>query len=435
MRLPLISVFCGISVTGLQRIRHEAPAILDIAHSRGAAANGPAVVAHLIGGSPMPVGFPVRAALVAALGLLIQAGQARGQAEPEHPTISLGAGRSLELEGQLQVQGASSSVDSVVTWDSELRRMRLTAIADAGGGFFGTLQTDFGTDRARVRDAFLEYRPSTHFALRLGQFKIPFNGIELISSKRLLVIERGNRIRGLPVDHTSTFLDDNNLSARNRGVMITARFARDRLTLTGGGWTGSGEDSEKNDGKELAARIEYSVLPLPHETSKPLVLGVAAVTNGYFGTPRDTLRVVDGDSLSLEDSRYASAFEGWVEFGKYLLPGVHVAGNVIFGDNPQLFDARSGDLEFESFLGLQGLGEFLLTTGGSLLTAWAPAFRADQFDPDTGADDDASLLLTPGLNLYFGPNVKLQLNLDVNLPQSDALDTETAFRTQAQLLF
>jgi hypothetical protein len=383
----------------------------------------------------MPVSFPVRAALVAALALLAQAGQARGQAEPEHPTISLGAGRSLELEGQLQVQGASSSVDSVVTWDSELRRMRLTAIADAGGGFFGTLQTDFGTDRARVRDAFVEYRPSDSFALRLGQFKIPFNGIELVSSKRLLVIERGNRIRGLSADHTSSFLDDNELSARNRGAMAIVRLARQRLAMSGGAWLGSGEGGETNDGKEFAARIEYSLLPLPDKASKPLILGAAAVTNGYFGSPRDTLTVVDGDSLRLEDSEYASAFEGWLEYGTYLLAGLHVAGNVIFGDNPQQFHARSGELEFESFLGLQGWGEFLLTTGGDLLTAWAPAFRADQFDPDTGADDDASLLLTPGLNLYFGSNVKLQLNVDVNVPQSDALDTETAFRTQAQLLF
>ncbi len=377
----------------------------------------------------------VRGISAAAFVTFLLAGPLPAQEEPASPTIKLGAGRSLELEGQLQVQGASTSVDSVVTWDSELRRMRLTAIADAGGGFFGTLQTDFGGDRARVRDAFIEYRPSTHFALRAGQFKIPFNGIELVSSKRLLVIERGNRIRGLRVDHTSTFLEDNNLSARNRGLMVTARFAKDRLTLTGGGWTGSGENPERNDGEELAARIEYSVLPLPDKTSRPLIVGAAAVTNGYFGTPRDTLKVVDGDSLRLEDAEYVAVFEGWVEYGKYLLPGVHVAGNVVFGDNPQEFHARGGDLEFESFLGLQGWGEFLLQTGKGVLTAWAPAFRADQFDPDTDADDDASLLLTPGLNLYFGPNVKLQLNVDVNIPQSDELDTETAFRTQAQLLF
>jgi hypothetical protein len=357
------------------------------------------------------------------------------QEEPEVHTIRLGAGRSLELEGQLQVQAASTSVDDVVTWDAELRRMRLTAIADAGGGFFGNLQTDFGTDRARVRDAFLEYRPSTHFAVRVGQFKIPFNGIELTSSKRLLVIERGNRIRGLEADHTSTFLDDKHLSARNRGFMLTGRFIEDRLTLSGGGWTGSGENPDGNDGKEVAARIEYSVLRLPEKTSRPLILGVAAVTNGYFGSPGDTLKVVEGDSLRLDDAHYAAAYEGWLEYGKYLLPGVHVAGNVVFGQNPDVLRARSNDVEFGSFLGLQGWGEVLFQTGAAVLTSWAPAFRADWFDPDDDLDDDANLLLTPGLNLYFGSNVKLQLNVDVNLPESDGLDTETAFRTQAQLLF
>ena len=177
------------------------------------------------------------------------------------------------------------------------------------------------------------------------------------------------------------------------------------------------------------------MLPLPDKTSRPLVVGAAAVTNGYFGSPRDTLRVVDGDSLRIEDAQYASAYEGGGVKRQVSVPGVHVAGNVVFGNNPQALHARAGDLEFGSFLGLQGRGGFSFQTGKALLTSWAPAFRADRFDPDSDADDDASLLLTPGLNLYFGPNVKLQLNVDVNVPQSDGLDTETAFRGQAQLLF
>jgi hypothetical protein len=377
----------------------------------------------------------LRPVVLVVLVVLAHARWLAAQEEPASPTIKLGAGRSLELEGQLQVQAASSSVDSVIEWDSELRRMRLTAIADAGSGFFGTLQTDFGTDRARVRDAFLEYRPSSSVALRVGQFKIPFNGIELVSSKRLLVIERGNRIRGLSAAHTSTFLEENNLSARNRGLMGIVRLAQDRLTLMTGGWLGSGESGDRNDGKELAARIEYSMFPPSDKMSPPLIVGAAAVTNGYFGTPRDTLRVIDGDSLRVDHAEYAAAFEGWVEYGKYLLAGAHVAGNVIFGDNPEDFHAEGDDLGFERFLGLQGWGEFLVQSGGSVLTAWAPAFRVDRFDPDTDADDDANLLLTPGLNVYFGSTVKLQLNVDVNVPQADELDTETAFRTQAQLLF
>jgi hypothetical protein len=357
------------------------------------------------------------------------------EAGPAAPEVKPANGRSIELEGQLQFQAASTTVDSVVTWDSELRRMRLTAIGQASDEFSGTLQTDFGAERARVRDAFVEWKPSSAFALRAGQFKIPFNGIEMTSSKRLLVIERANRIRGLPAQTTSGFLEENHLSARNRGFMATLRPGAGRFAIIAGGWQGNGEAADNNDGKEVAARLEYSALPLPEKTSKPLILAAAAVANGYFGGPRDTLRVAGGDSLRVEDPQYAVAFEGWVEYGKYLLPGLHVAGNAIFGDDPEELRLDSGDLDFRRFVGLQAWGEYLVSLAGPVVTALAPAFRADRFDPDTDVSDDANVLLTPGLNVYFGSNVKAQLNVDVLVPEDDALETESAVRVQTQLLF
>jgi hypothetical protein len=371
--------------------------------------------------------------LVALLAPLAAA--AAQEEQPAPPSVTPTSGRSIKLEGQLQVQLASSSVDSAVGWDADLRRMRITAIGDAGHGFSGALQTDFGSNRVRIRDAFIDYKASPQVTLRAGQFKIPFNGIETVSSKRLLMIERGNTIRGLPAETTSRFVADSHLSARNRGFMAIVSLPGDRFVLQAGGWHGNGENAENDDGKEVAARLEYSALPLPEKTSRPLVLGVAAVANGYFGSPRDTLEVVSGDTVEVRDARYAAAYEGWVEYGKYLLPGLHVAGNVITGENPTELEVEDGALEFASFLGLQGWGEFLVETGGEVLTGWAPAIRADRFDPDTDAEDDANVLVTPGLNLYFGSNVKAQLNYDVLLPEDGDRDTESAFRFQTQVLF
>jgi hypothetical protein len=299
-------------------------------------------------------------------------------------------------------------------------------------GVSATIQSDFGRERVRIRDAYADVRVSRTVTLRAGQFKIPFNGIETVSSKRLLVIEREAEIRGANLPTTSSLLADTNLSARNRGLMAFARLARERLLVQLGGWQGSGEAPDRNDAKEVAARVEYAVLPATEGNPRPLVLGVAGVTNGYFGEPADSVEI-GGETLIVDDAEYASAFELWAEYGAYLIPGVHVAGNVIAGDNPARLVLVGDDVELQSFLGVQAWGEYLLKLDGAL-TGIGPAFRIDRFDPDTDGDDDANLLLTPGLNLYAGKNVKLQLNYDVVVTEGDEVDDESAFRIQGQVL-
>lgn len=379
--------------------------------------------------------FPASACFSSVLVLALGSAAAVAQEEkPAAPLVTPANGRSIKLEGQLQVQVASTSVDSAVGWDADLRRMRFTVLGDAGNGFSGALQLEFGQNRVRIRDAVIDYEVSPRFTLRGGQFKIPFNGIEMTSSKRLLMVERDSRIRGLDAETTSGFLADAHLSARNRGFMGVFEI-NERLVLQAGGWLGSGENSDDNDGKEVAARLEFTVVPATDEAPRPLVVGAAAVANGYFGGPRDTVQISGSDTLLVDEPEYASAFEGWVEFGKYLLPGPHLAGNVVAGDNPTEFHAANGGLEFESFLGFQGWGEYLFETGGDILTGVAPAFRADRFDPNTDTDEDANLLLTPGLNLYLGKNVKTQLNYDILVPEGETRETESAFRFQTQVLF
>jgi hypothetical protein len=343
--------------------------------------------------------------------------------------------RALKFEGQLQYQTSSSSVDSVTTWDSDLRRMRLTALADVTDRLSASLMMDFGLDRAIVQDAFIAVRatPTSPLSVQIGQFKVPFNGIQMWSDKYGLMIERGARIRGFPNTGTSEFLQTQRLSDRGRGVM--AIYKPGRATFWLGGFLGNGQANDNNDGKEVAARFEYSLLKLPSKNSKPLILGLAAVTNGYYGPPRDTLRVVSGDSLGIDDPQYATAFEGWLEYGKYLAPGLHVAGNFITGENPTIFSGEGGNnLDFDTFQGIHGWGEFLIPVNAAFLTGLAPAFRADRFDPSTDVDDDSFFLWTPGINLYFGSTARWQFNFDV-LDPADDRDTTTGFRSQAQLLF
>jgi hypothetical protein len=222
------------------------------------------------------------------------------------------------------------------------------------------------------------------------------------------------------------------MSARNRGVMALTRFAGGRARLQAGAWVGAGERGETNDGKQLAARLELEPWA-GNDERMPLVLAGAVMTNGYFGSPRDTLVAVGADTVLVQDARYATAFEGWIEVGKYAAPGLHVAGNVVAGDNPLAPRIEASGVDFASFLGMQVWGEYVFAGPGAL-TGIGIGGRIDRFDPDTDADDNAFVLWTPLVNLYFGKAFKLQANVDALSPESEERDRESALRIQAQLV-
>jgi hypothetical protein len=355
---------------------------------------------------------------------------AHAQEDEKPPMVVPASGRSIKLEGQVQVQASSSSVDSVVDFDAELRRMRVTLDGDAGNGFSGRLMADFDSNRARIRDAFVDVPLGTAVKLRIGQFKTPFNAIELESSKRLLLIERGNRIRGTALRSVSNFLADAHYSARNRGIMAIAGTGG-RWTLQAGTWLGSGEAGENDDGKEVAARLE--VRPLG-EDAIPLVLAAAAAANGFYGPPRDTLRTVGGTTVRIDDPIYGKAFELSAEIGAYGRPGIHALAGYFAGDKPFVLVTGGGEADLASFDAWHEWGEYRIETGHVVLIAIGPAARFDWLDPDTDVDDDAVLFSTVGVNLYFGRPFKLQVNWERIDREGDG-DDESAFRIQTQLVY
>ncbi|HEY7472375.1 MAG TPA: porin [Gemmatimonadota bacterium] len=358
-------------------------------------------------------------------------GRARGQQDAASAPAQA---QDLDLGVLVQFQLSTTSVDSVLESDSELRLARVTVEGEAAERWSGRIQMDFEIERARFRDAYLEGRVNDALSVRGGQFKVPFNGLEIESSNRLIAIETTARVRGASGSSTSTsgMLLATALSGRGRGVMALTRFAGGRARLQAGAWLGAGERGETNDGKQLSARLEFEPWAGEDER-KRLVLAFAAMTNGYFGSPRDTLVVAAVDTAIVNDAAYATAFEGWVEIGTYAAPGLHVAGNVVAGDNPLAPRIEESRIDFARFLGMQVWGEYVLVGPGAL-TGIGIGGRVDRFDPDTDADENAFVLWTPLVNLYFGKAFKLQANVDALSPESEERDRESALRIQAQLV-
>ena len=87
------------------------------------------------------------------------------------------------------------------------------------------------------------------------------------------------------------------------------------------------------------------------------------------------------------------------------------------------------------FRGAQAVAAYYVPTGHARVQGVEPVLRASWGDPDTDVDEDAALLLTPGLTFHFFGRNKLMFNWDWYLPQGDAFGDEHALRSQIQLYF
>lgn len=359
---------------------------------------------------------------------LLPCASAGAWAQEERPPVQAARAPSVRLEGLVQVQTASTPVDSSVQWDVELRRIRVTLDASEGD-LSGRIMVDTDASRARVRDAYIRYRAAPALEIQVGQFKTPFDPVQLESARSIPTIERGVRIRGLDYEATTDVLADAHYGARNRSVMLTLSPSEDwRLYAAGG--LGSGEAGENDDGKQVALRIERRLTVL----HQPVGLNLGVIANGFFGGPTDTLVTIGDAEVPVRDPVYGTGFEAWIEVGDNDEPGLRLLAQVVSASNPFAPRLEDDKVELARLLGIAGWVEYRWETAWGPLDGVAPAFRWDRLDPDDDADDDAGWLLTPGLNLYFeGGSLLVQTALDiVNLP-SDR--TEAAFRMQTQLRF
>jgi hypothetical protein len=92
-------------------------------------------------------------------------------------------------------------------------------------------------------------------------------------------------------------------------------------------------------------------------------------------------------------------------------------------------NVRNGaDSNVVTFMGAHVVGAYRIVTEGPdtrVVKIIEPALRVDYLDPNTDADDDEGLLVTPVLNVYFGATVVLRAGVDL-YSYKDAGETRSA---------
>ncbi len=318
---------------------------------------------------------------------------------------------SLDVRANIQAQFNTTSVDDEPSSEWLMRRARIGLGAHAAGWIYAFVEGDFARGRPRLTDGYvrLDFAPS--FRLRAGQYKMPFDVLELVSSRELLVVERDGTPRGAGGVTPNGLLNDLGYSNRDIGAEWSGGFAP--LTLTAGIFNGAGDnEAEDDDGKQLAARAEVE-------------LGGTWGASGAWSGQRVS------EPPDAENASWYNAFELAVTGGEYAEPGLKALGQIFFGDN---FDPDLGGGDDASLVAAQGILAYHFPIYRTpYLIGWEPVARLGWTDPDTDLDDDEAALWTGGVNVYHHRRVKTQAQVDVLDPAEG--DAETAFRLMVVLGF
>lgn len=331
----------------------------------------------------------------------------------EGPRLKLNV-LEIAIHGRVHTQFNTTTVDDEQPTEWLLRRVRLEASVQVNELVSGKIQPDFAGDRVSVKEAYLKLNFSPGVQLLAGKAFRPFSLLEQTSSNRILPIERGLDIRGVSGFDEYAIIHDLKYSDREIGLQLMGAPSGAPLGLAYAAGVFRGPLSGRVGGQEtnqIAARV--TVEPL-----EDLRLG-AGWSNRHFVDAARSLPV--GDPV-LERG---NAWEVDVEFGSFS-PGLHLLSEVAFGD----FDPAAA----VDFVGAHAWLGYRTAAISPRVSAVEPILRLSYGNVDTEPLELGGTLITPGINVFFGPLNRVMLNYDIWSPAGDA-GTEGSFKALFQLAF
>jgi len=318
------------------------------------------------------------------------------------PTVRVTTGAiSLNIGGRLHTQFNTTSVEGEPRSELFLRRARIELAADVGSRVSGVLQPEFGNDRVGLRDAYVDFALTPDVTLRTGKAYRPFGLLEQTSSKRILPVERGVRIRG--VDGMDTYAVMNALaySERDVGVQVVAQLPAD-LGMTAGVFRGP-----LHGAVGPHASYQYAAR-LTHRARTNVRLGAGWSSRDFERTSGGTI-----------DTQRGHAFEVDMEYGTFA-PGLHVLAELSLGDANPVTESR--------FMGGQAWIAYRSEPFGDAGAMIEPLLRLSHADISVdGAPGTqrGGTLVTPGFALYLGPLNRIAVNYDLWFGQGATRDARS----------
>jgi hypothetical protein len=350
-------------------------------------------------------GLLVAAFALLLLGALTPPGPAQAQEEPQlrFTTRALQVG----VGGRVQTLFSTTTGDGAAPMQWEMRRVRVDFAVRANTLLSARIQPEFAGTQVELRDAFLQFDVDPGLQVRVGQAFRPFSLLAQTSSLRVLPIERGARIRGLPAAAQEHYNLVAGLGYADRDVGLQLRGSPRGAPLNLGYGVGLFNGplfglAGGNLTYQLAGRL--TVAPLPD------------VTLGFGASRRDFGRA-DPNGGTIEIRR-GHAWQADLEVGSFDR-GPHLMAEAALGDqNPLATTPRR-------FRAAQVWTAYRTRPRGELLTQLEPTLRASFGDVDVSpvelnAGAGGGILVTPGFNVYIGPLNRVMVNYEIWNPRGPA---------------
>ena len=351
----------------------------------------------------------VRASFAVLLASCVAPSLVTGQTSDSAVRVTTDA-LELEIGGRLHTQFNTTSIDGLPSSELFIRRARIEFSATLGERVSAVLQPEFGGDQVSLRDAYVAFELTPELTFMAGNAYRPFGLLEQTSSKRILPIERGLRIRGLQALDEYAVVSGLDYSDRDIGVQLSGSF-EDGIDFRAGVFRGPLHGSVgANSSYQYAARVTGAVTP-------DLRLG-AGWSNRDFAA---------GAGAGLELQR-GNAFEIDMEYGGFV-PGLHVLAEIASGDVNPFTDDR--------FYGAQAWIAYRTEPIDETYVMLEPLLRVSYSDlgiDGVPATQRGGTLLTPGFAVYFGPLNRLALNYDIWWSEGTTVDANS-FKVMFQVGF
>lgn len=366
---------------------------------------------------PIPIRRPRAASRVLLLSLAAALAPAALRAQEADSVVFRANALEVSLNGRLQTQFNTTTVEAEPSTEIALRRVRLEATVRVNDWITAKIQPEYAGSRVSLRDAYVRFAFDPALALVAGQAHRPFGTIVPTSSTRMLPIERGVRIRGLPnAREEHNLITELGYADRDVGLQLTGapEWAPLGLSYALGVFNGPARgDARELNTYQLAARAAI------HPVS-PLRVGASWSRRDFV--------VPDSGNEDVLGIRGGHAWAVDAEYGRYA-PGLHLLAEAAWGDYDPAEDV--------TFTGVQGWLGYRTGALTSRLTGIEPVLRVSTGDVDgepTRLAVEGGTLVTPGVNLYFGPLNRIMVNYDFWSPDGDG-DREGSFKVQFQAAF
>jgi hypothetical protein len=336
--------------------------------------------------------------------------------------VTTKAAEKLTLSGYTQGQAAyrDNMPDSLVNNAVYVKRARTRLAADITKHTQSELEIDFASSKL-VKDAILIILPSDALRIQVGQYKRPFSQEELFSSTATPVTDLG-----LTNALVTTKLG---FSGRSQGLAAAYKPPSGKLDVQAGIFTGAGESDLavgdkllgkqtdlNNRGKDWAARAGALL-----GEGTTLHVAANATSRSVGGT------YTDGGGIP----HRAQDFLAWGGDAELKSGGLTVWAEALTGDNFSSFTDTAGSYAAPTFLGWHVAGNLQRPISGEhLFTAWQLEGRFEMFDPDLDTDLDGANMITGGVALFLGKNMRWRT--DGEWTTLEAGDT-TNFRLVSEL--